>query len=297
MSLPTSTAAAESQNGAAVSTSGTVRSVPPAAATIALHFTAENRVPSHQQRLGRRVRSQAAAARIGAVTGRGVGVQQLVTAHTATLPLERTRGGRPRATRMWTSRMLRQGRIKRMYLLLAAHADGAALQELTSLGAPHPANPEPRVVSTAELAGVVLRLEKRRPRWIWHRTQDWYPSLLAAGVELERCYDLSLCGAILAHSEFTAGTEYANNAEKLTQDDDLQQPHGRFSRLLRLLNRAPCSTIGAAAGGPAEPGGAARRVRRPAGQPSARRPSRRGTRRTTAGSGCSCSSRPSPPPP
>ncbi|WP_426979247.1 bifunctional 3'-5' exonuclease/DNA polymerase [Pseudarthrobacter sp. O4] len=111
-----------------------------------------------------------------------------------------------------------------MYLLLAAHADGAALQELTADGAPHPATPEPRVISAAELAGVVLRLEKQRPRWIWHRTQDWYPSLLAAGVELERCYDLTLCGAILAHSEFTAHTSYARNAEKLTQDDDLQQP-------------------------------------------------------------------------
>ena len=111
-----------------------------------------------------------------------------------------------------------------MYLLLAAHADGAALQELTADGAPHPATPEPRIVSAGELAGVVRELEQRRPRWIWHRTQDWYPALLAAGVELERCYDLTLCGAILAHSEFTAHTAYAQNAEKLTQDDELQQP-------------------------------------------------------------------------
>jgi len=111
-----------------------------------------------------------------------------------------------------------------MYLLLAAHADGAALQELTADGSPHPGAPAPRVVSAAELAGVVRELEQRRPRWIWHRTQDWYPALLAAGVELERCYDLTLCGAILAHSEFTAHTAYAQNAEKLTQDDELQQP-------------------------------------------------------------------------
>ncbi|QCB96469.1 bifunctional 3'-5' exonuclease/DNA polymerase [Arthrobacter sp. PAMC25564] len=111
-----------------------------------------------------------------------------------------------------------------MYLLLAAHADGAALQELTAAGAPGPAGPEPRVISAAELPGVVLDLEKRRPRWIWHRTQDWYPALLAAGVELERCYDLTLCGAILAHSEFTAHTAYALSAEKLTQDDDIVQP-------------------------------------------------------------------------
>jgi DNA polymerase-1 len=138
-----------------------------------------------------------------------------------------------------------------MYLLLAAHPDGAAIQQLTAAGLPHPDNPEPRTVSTAPpatqvravtapqtapddgtgLAAVVRELEKRRPRWIWHRTQDWYPSLLAAGVDVERCYDLSLCGAILAHSEFTAHTPYARNAEKLTQDDDLQPP--------RLLQRPP----------------------------------------------------------
>ncbi|MDV8147160.1 bifunctional 3'-5' exonuclease/DNA polymerase [Arthrobacter sp. B10-11] len=111
-----------------------------------------------------------------------------------------------------------------MYLLLSAHADGAALQELAADGTPAPANPEPRLISSGELAGVVHELEKRRPRWIWHRTQDWYPALLTQGVELERCYDLTLCGAILAHSEFTAHTAYARTAEKLTQDDDSQQP-------------------------------------------------------------------------
>lgn len=111
-----------------------------------------------------------------------------------------------------------------MHLLLAAHADGAALQRLTAQGEPDPAAPEPRLVSSAELPGVVRELEVDRPRWIWHRTQDWYPALLGAGVELERCYDLTLCGAILAHSEFTAHTDYARNAEKLTQDDDVEQP-------------------------------------------------------------------------
>jgi DNA polymerase I len=111
-----------------------------------------------------------------------------------------------------------------MYLLLSAHPDGAALQELAADGSPAPASPKPRLISTGELAGVVRELEKRRPRWIWHRTQDWYPALLAQGVELERCHDLTLCGAILAHSEFTAHTAYARNAEKITQDDDLQQP-------------------------------------------------------------------------
>lgn len=111
-----------------------------------------------------------------------------------------------------------------MFLLLSAHADGAALQELAADGSAAAGNPRPRLIGAGELAGVVRELEKRRPRWIWHRTQDWYPAFLAAGVELERCYDLALCGAILAHSEFTAHTAYARNAEKLTQDDDSQQP-------------------------------------------------------------------------
>jgi DNA polymerase-1 len=121
-----------------------------------------------------------------------------------------------------------------MYLLLAAHPHGAAIQELTAAGLPSPTAPEPRLLqltpTAAEtgtgtgLAAVVRELEKRRPRWIWHRTQDWYPALLAAGVDVERCYDLTLCGAILAHSEFTAHTPYARNAEKLTQDDELQPP-------------------------------------------------------------------------
>ncbi|MEW9874176.1 bifunctional 3'-5' exonuclease/DNA polymerase [Arthrobacter sp. HS15c] len=116
-----------------------------------------------------------------------------------------------------------------MYLLLAAHPQGAALQELTQAGDPHPNTPEPRVVSTGELAAVVRSLESRPnggppPRWIWHRTQDWYPSLLASGVELDRCYDLSLCGNILACSEFTAHTDYARTADKITLDEDLQPP-------------------------------------------------------------------------
>lgn len=123
-------------------------------------------------------------------------------------------------------RQAQQGRIGDMYLLLAAHPDGAVLQDLTPSGAPNPARPEPRVIRSGELAVVVADLERRRPRWIWHRTGDWYPALLAAGVELERCYDLALCGAILAHSEFTSHTSYARDAEKHVQDDDVQTPAG-----------------------------------------------------------------------
>ncbi|MFF2843106.1 bifunctional 3'-5' exonuclease/DNA polymerase [Paenarthrobacter sp. NPDC057981] len=104
-----------------------------------------------------------------------------------------------------------------MYLLLAAHPDGAAIQRISPAGK---ATADARVVTRGELPGVVRELETQRPRWVWHRAQDWYPGLLDHSVELERCHDLALCGAILAHSEFTAHTDYARNAVHLTQDDD-----------------------------------------------------------------------------
>lgn len=108
--------------------------------------------------------------------------------------------------------------MERMYLLLAAHPDGAAIQRLSPTGK---ATADARVLTRGELAGVVREFEAQRPRWVWQRAQDWYPELLAQGVELERCHDLALCGAILAHSEFTAHTDYAKNSVKLTQDDDV----------------------------------------------------------------------------
>ncbi|MDR6684491.1 DNA polymerase-1 [Arthrobacter sp. 1088] len=108
-----------------------------------------------------------------------------------------------------------------MYLLLAAHPDGAAIQRVSPTGK---ATTDPRVVTRGELPGVVSELESQRPRWVWHRAQDFYPELLRNGVKLERCHDLVLCGAILAHSSFTAHTDYAKNAEKLTQDDDSTPP-------------------------------------------------------------------------
>src|SRR5690349_688314 len=108
-----------------------------------------------------------------------------------------------------------QGRMETMYLLLAAHPEGAAIQRISPTGKP---TADPRLVTRGELPGVVRELEAQRPRWVWHRAQDWYPELLGHGVELERCHDLALCGAILAHSEFTAHTDYAKHAVKLTQD-------------------------------------------------------------------------------
>lgn len=138
-----------------------------------------------------------------------------------------------------------------MYLLLAAHPDGAVLQQLTQAGHPSPDNPEPRLASATELPAVVRGLEAARPggqapRWVWHRTRDWYPDLLAAGVELERCHDLSLCGTILANSQFSAHTGYAKTAVVTAADEHLLPPKA-------LLPPAPPAEQGALfdAAGPA----------------------------------------------
>jgi DNA polymerase-1 len=47
-------------------------------------------------------------------------------------------------------------------------------------------------VSVADLAAYVSAREVDAPRWVWDDTARWYPSLLAAGVRVERCHDLRL---------------------------------------------------------------------------------------------------------
>ncbi|GAB3522765.1 bifunctional 3'-5' exonuclease/DNA polymerase [Arthrobacter monumenti] len=80
--------------------------------------------------------------------------------------------------------------------LLPVHDDGSPAGE---------ASPFPR----SQLAAVVRQHEAARPRWVFERTQDWYPALLRESTAVERCHDLSLSGAILAQSEFTSASDYA----------------------------------------------------------------------------------------
>lgn len=80
--------------------------------------------------------------------------------------------------------------------LLPLHDDGSAAGEVEAF-------------ARARLADVVRHYEADRPRWVFERTQHWYPALLHGGVTVERCHDLALSGAILAQSEFTAASRYA----------------------------------------------------------------------------------------
>ncbi|HXH79580.1 bifunctional 3'-5' exonuclease/DNA polymerase [Nocardioides sp.] len=47
-------------------------------------------------------------------------------------------------------------------------------------------------LAAGDLEAYVRAREADGPRWVWDDTARWYPSLLAAGVRVERCHDLRL---------------------------------------------------------------------------------------------------------
>ncbi|MBL0705687.1 bifunctional 3'-5' exonuclease/DNA polymerase [Sinomonas cellulolyticus] len=90
-----------------------------------------------------------------------------------------------------------------MYELVAPAPGGAAL--IRRLGRTGRPTGDTECVAQAELPEAVRRIEQRHgPRWVWERTAEVYPALLTAGVEVDRCHDLSLSAAILASSAFVS---------------------------------------------------------------------------------------------
>jgi DNA polymerase-1 len=65
------------------------------------------------------------------------------------------------------------------------------------------------VVAEAALPAWVAARERERPRWVWGDTSRRYPSLLAAGVRVERCIDLRLCHTILRNAVASASSALA----------------------------------------------------------------------------------------
>ncbi|MBG6054368.1 DNA polymerase-1 [Salinibacterium sp. CAN_S4] len=60
-----------------------------------------------------------------------------------------------------------------------------------------------------DLPAFVAEREAGHPRWVWDDTSRWYPPLLAAGVRVDRCFDLRLCHAILRSSSLTSDSALA----------------------------------------------------------------------------------------
>lgn len=58
------------------------------------------------------------------------------------------------------------------------------------------------------LARVVAELEARAPRWVFDSIHDWYPRLLAAGVQLGRAHDLTLTRNILRNAPYALPGDY-----------------------------------------------------------------------------------------
>ncbi len=85
--------------------------------------------------------------------------------------------------------------------------EGVVLQAIDDDGR---ASEDSRTVPLDALAEAVAPLEAERPRWVWDDTSRWYPTLLAAGVRIERCVDLRLSHAILRGSALTAGSALAS---------------------------------------------------------------------------------------
>jgi DNA polymerase-1 len=54
-----------------------------------------------------------------------------------------------------------------------------------------------REMAVVDLPAYVRAREVDAPRWVWDDTARWYPSLLAAGVRVERCHDLRLGPLVL----------------------------------------------------------------------------------------------------
>ena len=76
-------------------------------------------------------------------------------------------------------------------------------------------------VPAAELAAYVRRRADDQVRWVWDDTTRWYPALLAAGVRVERCWDLRLNHAVLRRSPYV---DPALLADEQTDGWDALQP-------------------------------------------------------------------------
>ncbi len=113
------------------------------------------------------------------------------------------------------------------YAILATHStaqaapeQGAATAVVQLLDESGVADGPPVVLFHDQLARVVRDLAPRRLRWVWGRTSDWYPGLLAAGCTVERVSDLSLNRTILRHAPVAADTDYIASLRVAGADRD-----------------------------------------------------------------------------
>ena len=77
------------------------------------------------------------------------------------------------------------------------------------------------VVAQSSFGAAVRERETEHPRWVWTDTAQWYPTLLADGVRIERCHDLRLVDALLAGIEGRPAQRSWGRAPKASMADTL----------------------------------------------------------------------------
>ncbi|WP_241981921.1 bifunctional 3'-5' exonuclease/DNA polymerase [Cryobacterium ruanii] len=96
-----------------------------------------------------------------------------------------------------------------MYVLVRRASDGEFLVDtLDEAGIPRAAV---RRLTLSAFLSFVASVEPSTPapRWVWDDTALIYPTLLAGGIRVRRCYDLRLCHVILKNSALTMTSELA----------------------------------------------------------------------------------------
>ncbi|MEC5198858.1 DNA polymerase-1 [Arthrobacter sp. PL16] len=83
---------------------------------------------------------------------------------------------------------------------------------------------ETRTVERRLLRSVVAEEEARAPRWVWSGTRLWYPSLLATGITVDRCWDLTLTRSILSNSPFCHSSPYIDSLRATTHPANGAEP-------------------------------------------------------------------------
>ncbi|MBG6189421.1 DNA polymerase-1 [Arthrobacter sp. CAN_A212] len=96
----------------------------------------------------------------------------------------------------------------------------AVLQPANGTGAPRG---DAIAVGQGDFPAAVRHFEGQSVRWVWEATRVWYPALLAAGISVERCHDLSLSREILRNSSFSADLPYVTDLRDRADAPD-QQP-------------------------------------------------------------------------
>ena len=80
------------------------------------------------------------------------------------------------------------------------------------------------VVPAEQQGETVRRLERPGTRWVWDSTRTWYPSLLSAGISVERCHDVALSREIMRHSPACAATDYGSHLQSRPDEAEDANP-------------------------------------------------------------------------